>query len=224
MVYRRKRRARTKKRSTNLRKIVKQEISKKLELKWSIVNDIRANMSTTPFAINPFDYIYNPVSSLNMGRIGNSVNCTGIMLRSFVDGADSPFNRIRILLLSTREQLPVNLLGGSYNATSVFDPVFSTQGVNSPVDRQTVSRVYMDRTFNLQRNQDGVGLSGANVLKTCNNFLKRSQKVIWNGETTSSDDVGTKLQSNLYLVMFSDSAAIPHPQITYALKTFYTDG
>lgn len=225
MVYKRRRKT-YKKRSSgaSVKKLIRRELSRKLELKWSIVNDIRANLSSTPFAVNPFDYIYTPTSSLNMGRIGNSVDCTGLMLRAFVDGADTPFNRVRILILSTREQLPVNLLGGSYNATTCFDPVFSTQGTNSPVDRQIVSRVYMDRTINLQRNVDGVGLTGANVVKTCNKFLKRHQKVMYNGETTSSDDVGTKLQSNLYLVMFSDSAAIPHPQITYSLKTFYTDG
>ena len=209
--------------STAIKKCIRKEIGKKLEVKYSIVNDVRANMSTTPFAINPFDYIYSQTTSLSMPRVGNQVNITGLMLRSVLEGADSPHNRVRILLLKTREQLPVNLLGGSYDATRCFDPVFATQGINTPVDRNIVSRVFMDKTYNLQLNVDGVGLTGAQVMRTCNRFMKHHEKVNWNGETQSSDTVGTKLQNNFYLVMFSDSAAIPHPTITYNVKTWFTD-
>lgn len=226
MVYRRKKQYRRHKHTnskSSVRALVKREISRKLELKHSTVNGTAA-ISTIPQAINPFDYIYSEESVVNpFPRDGNQVDVTGMMIRSMLEGADSPYNRIRILFLTTREQLPVNMLGTTYDATSVFDPIFSSQGINCPLDRTSVVRVFMDKTFNLQRNVWNVGLTGRNVMQTVNRFFKKAIKVQWGGETLSTDNVGTNLKTNFYMVVLSDSATIPHPSLTYALKTFYTD-
>lgn len=227
MVFRRRKTTRRYKRKTkrpSVRALVKREISRKLELKHSTVNGTAA-LSTIPQAINPFDYIYTEQSVVNpFPRDGNQVDVTGMMIRSFLEGADSPYNRVRILFLITREQLPVNILGTTYDATRCFDPIFSSQGINAPLDRTSVKHVLMDKTYNLQRNVWNIGLTGRNVTKTINRFFKKQQKVQWSGETTSLDDVGTNLKTNFYMVVLSDSTTIPHPSLTYAVKTFYTDG
>lgn len=199
--------------------IVKRELRKKTELKNNVVISGVSGIAITDEAraINPTDYIRTGINSDD--RIGDSINLTGHGLRSQVDGADSPYNRVRLCFVQTRNPLPLGLLGVDYEASSCFDPVYASMGLNAPLDRLVVSRVFYDKVFNLQRNVDGIGLTGRDVVRTFNKFVKNHQKVMYGSSATA---LATTL-TNIYFVYQSDSSLLPHPTLTYVLKTWYTD-
>lgn len=220
-MVRRNRRAPKAKRATtkSVQALVRKELRKKVELKNNVVISGASGIgvSSTARAINPLDYIQEGTTSNE--RDGDSIYLTGHSFRTQIEGADSPFNRMRLSLVQTRDPLPLGLTSTDYVAGTCFDPVYSSMGMNAPFDRAVVSRVYFDKVFNLQRNVDGIGLTGRDVIRTFNKFVKNHQKVIYKNNSTA---LGTTT-NHIYFVYQSDSAIAPNPTLTYVMKSWYTD-
>lgn len=213
MVYRKRRSRRSK---TSVTKVVEAVLSKRVEVKRDSI--IFSNtLGTDPFAYNPFDRIQ--LGDDNNERDGQKIRCKRISIRSNLEGADSPFNRIRLTIVETRKQLPIGA-GASYNGASIYDPTLASLGVNVPLDFSMVKRVILDKVVNLQMNQDGVGLSGRNVLKTFNKNFKYDKNIYY-------DDTDSGVQGNttthLYFCFWSDSSIVPHPSLKWGLTTYFTD-
>ena len=213
------RRSKKKIASALVRKEIRKELRKKVELKNNVVISGASGIgvSSTARAINPCDYIIEGNTSNE--RDGDQIYLTGHSFRTQIEGADSPFNRMRLSMVQTRNPLPLGLTSSDYVAGECFDPVYGSMGLNAPFDRAVVSRVFFDKVFNLQRNVDGVGLTGRDVIKTFNKFVKNHQKVIYGNNSSA---LGTT-ESNIYFVYQSDSAIAPNPTLTYVMKTWYTD-
>lgn len=213
MVYRKRR---TRRARTSVKKVVEAVLSKRVEVKRDTIV-FNNTLALVPFAYNPFDRIQ--LGDDNNERDGQKIRCKRISIRSNLVGADSPHNRIRLTIVETRKQLPTGA-GASYNGTSIYDPTLTALGVNVPLDFSVVKRVILDRVVNLQMNQDGVGLSGRNVLKTFNKNFKYDKNIYYDD---SNSGVQGNTTTHLYFCFWSDSGVLPHPSLNWGLTTYYTD-
>lgn len=153
------------------------------------------------------------------GRIGNSIT----LLKQQVDifatqNTTSPiddWNRMRILVVEAMDGSQPILLSdvlqySSYtiNGDLVFSSPYTTK---STTNRRY--KVHMDKTFELNRLANGA----TKVIK----FVKKFGK---SGKMVHFDD-GSSPPTNhqLSLLFISDSASLPHPLVSYSVRSTYKD-
>lgn len=202
---------RTKKKTSNSYKIarnaVKNYMNKRCEVKDCTHVISAASVSTSGNILPLWGPSVLAVGTAGDQRIGNQVNILNAQMRVMISQADTPYNRVRYMVISCRARLGASL-APIFNATSysAFGGIFSSFNYNF------VKRVYLDKTVMLQEKVDG-------TLRTTfrKHYLKNlKSKLHWQNETSSPQEL-------FYFIAVSDSSAPSHPQITLNLTSRFQD-
>ena len=152
-----------------------------------------------------------PIASIPQGitnneRIGNSVDLLTSNVRFMWALADTGYNNCRIAIIKTRKE--VSNLSSVFEATS-----FSTfGGIYAAWDYDMVQKVYLDNNTTLNQQ-----VSSLRVQSFKKKYIKHPENVKF------ADTTATSQLDNLYVLVVTDSAVLPHPRLNLILKTRYTD-
>jgi len=241
----RRRKGRRRTGAKGIKKIVRREISRKLEKKFNVVTSDRLNVDKTAIGFNPLDYV-KPIGGLPISnplvqgsREGDVIQPTGLRWMAKLEGADTPYNYVRLLWVRTRVKLATtsatNWNGAvvtCHAANQIFDPTYAQMGVHCSLNQDVVKGVLYDRIIKLQ-SSGGKGVLGAAVSSSTglgqttvrSGWVKFPKRCAYTppGTTGGSSAFGESTQENIYFVMVSDSALSPDVSCTWWTKLTYTD-
>ena len=175
---------------------------KKPEVKSLVINE---NITVSNGG-NLFQIASIPQGITNTERIGNSVDLLSSNFRFMWALADTGYNNCRIALVKTRK--PVSNLSSIFEATSFA----AFGGIYAAWDYDTVQKVYLDN--NTALNQQ---VSGLRVHSFKKKYVKHPETLKF------SDTTATSQLDNIYIVVVTDSAVLPHPRLNLIVRTRYTD-
>lgn len=162
-------------------------------------------------------------------RIGNQVTLKKISFRMSIVPAENPaadtYNRVRVMIFKWKEDDGVNTpaLGEILDSTSTSAGILPVEWPLNHVTRRDYTIIY-DKVFTLNPtfafNSSGVATGDFSRAesRTINVNRKLSGEVMFNGGSGVFTGHG-----KVYLLVVSDSAAVPHPSYAFAGNIFYKD-
>lgn len=187
---------------------------------------ISAN-SMTSFSYGTSTAIYSIEAPVVVGpgvnqRVGRVIRAKGLHMDFMLQGAsDTEVNNVRIMVVSPKESAPAAPSSGfvANFLASLFNVAAPNVGQYSYAVNKLQWNVLYDKRKVLYPFNIGGNVAGDNVPIRIRKFLRLNRKMTF-PEVTSVPTAG---QSNkpLYLVLMSDSLAIPHPGIVGGFHTFY---
>jgi len=199
---------------------VQRLVQRNTELKYFAFNAIALspisnamNLASAPFQI--------PQGVSDSNRIGDQLTWTGVKIRFEITNSlgalADQFNNMRLVILQWKpNSIPVNTDVFLTGPTGAVD-IYSTYNH----DRRTEFIILHDETFRTVGN-----INTANSVGTCcttTGVLERNISVRYAQKNAHFAGGGLTAANMLYIALVSDSAAVPHPTITYQMKTFFRD-
>lgn len=206
MVYRRRKRRFNNKRGT-IRKMVKKELAKSVEVKRVQTTENTVTL-TQNGSVQQLWVDLPAVAAGRNQRIGNEVYSLSHKLSLVVQSGGAGANTFRYMLIRLRNPYSGNLLD-LFERTSYIQ--FGSIYAN--LEYGIVQKVYMDKTIALNPSY-----SGNTVLKFRKHYFPMTEKVEWNSATALS-------QNNLYLVCVGSPGGSSTDPMSLAtlIESRYTD-
>lgn len=190
-----------------VRKIVKSELKKEIELKHydRISTGFMDNGSLT--GVNPLTSIVRGTSPTNF--IGNKIKVKSLRITGSFIAADTPYNVVRMLIIQDGSTTFAPTVSNMF--TNAVYPLYSDYNV----DTRDQYRVLYDKLFVLSN--DGVSTA---------NHIPKFFKIKISGK--SLRQVGFNASGNpdsgtIMILLVSDSASATHPNFVMSLRTTFTD-
>lgn len=207
----------TKKQQAQVRRLVQRNI----ELKYFAFNSGAGSAISSTFNISPAPFLVTQ-GTTDSQRIGDELTWVSMTLRfeilnSFGAGADA-YNNFRFVIFqwhpnSTPVAADVFIAG-----PSGLPDVWSTYGH----DRRHEFTIIYDEAFKTVGN--GQAATSPYTSLTTTGVQNRQISLKFAKKKCSFVGAGTTATNLFYVALVSDSAVVPHPTISYQLKTFYRDG
>lgn len=153
-----------------------------------------------------------PQGLLDVNRVGDKITITSVMLKMILTQYDAPYNTFRVLILRSQSSAAapsinnVFLVGSGPQAKNPAAWFY-----NLDFFRSSKAKVLYDRTYTLQ------GLNSAEPRTiTLSKKIPFRQNVQFQGATTIANN-------QLYVMVVTDSANIPHPDLVINTRINYFD-
>lgn len=210
------RQARRRRRPTNTKSLIKREVASALksniELKHSMLA-VNQNVSTTTYFNELIEASFEQEgqSLVDGGYVGNEVRLQGMMCRWQLSQVDST-QSYRIMIFEPQP----NFTPSTGTTSQWKEP---THPFISPVDKDQVKRVYLDRVV-FQRG--AVGNPYGQITRGRKYIKLRNRRC----QFQDADGIGGRpglANVKLYLCLLSDSGVVSHPEVTMLTDISYTD-
>lgn len=237
--YRRRRPAASTKRITRIaRRVANRQIQRQSEVKYVRWDRDEAYPRIGSSGVSSFSYgsgmcVIDPTRWISQGvninqRIGRSCTVIGFQFDLTIEQAsDSEVNWVRLLIVSPKSSaLVIPLNDGSNLATlqgQVFNPrLGTTQDIWGQLVDRVNWRVLYDRRARLVATpQVSSGVGGVPRTRRFRRLIKMRRREDWLETQTGSGNPGSR---PFYLMVMSDSAAIPHPgAVGGFMRIFFRD-
>jgi len=207
----------TKKQQAQVRRLVQRNI----ELKYFAFNSGFGSTISSTMNISPAPFLV-PQGITDSTRIGDELLWQSIKMRfeivnSLGVGSDT-YNNFRVCIFQWHPN-------STPAATDVFIPgptgvpdCWSTYGH----DRRHEFTIIYDEIFKTVGNAQAATTPNTSAITT--GVQDRAVSLRFAKKKCSFVGAGVTATNLFYLALVSDSSAIPHPSITYQMKTFYRDG
>lgn len=193
--------------------IVRKELRKKTDWKYSDLNSNSTNVTTTGAVISLFSNLIRGDLGIN-NFDGNIIKPQAITFKYFIH-TNTVRNAVRVMLFQWFDSANPVLAGILQNAgaiTATLSPILIT---NKPY-----IKVLYDRTHQLAPTAGGdTTVTGEGVTDPVTVYIpgKRLKEVRYNSSTN------TVQTGNLFLLIVSDDAVSPSPQINYYSRVTFSD-
>lgn len=190
-----------------MKNYVKKEINKVEELKTNTIKQDNISIGSTATIVQ---VSVPPQGDEVYARDGNKISLEAIQLNYMISGSLDEYNRIRVMLIQWKEHSP-EFTGIDQVLEDVGSANYAVlSGYKTKESDITTFRVLYDKVHTINQYRDTSHLFATPVYK---NYLTKGFKKSLHydsGATTGTDQV--------FLVMFSDSDVVDHPDLTYQCR------
>lgn len=186
----------------NIRAVVKQEIAKQVEKKYFLKSNIGAGITTTAAIVEIVDVPQTSSNATDITRIGDQITMTSYEFRGYIAGGDT-YNLLRLMVF---QWFPDYLPGASDILINAVNGVISPYSHDNRFD----FNILFDRTYRMGTDWQHTHYIHFYIKKF------RERRIQFDGGTTNGSN-------KLFLLLVSDSAALPNPTIAYDSKLNFKD-